>query len=324
MDGRDKVAYTVTMASMILAFDVVFPILAYMMVGFIATKKRVWSAETAQTVNRLIFSIFLPVLLFENIRSVSMDQVLDAHLTAYAVTSVLFTYALLFILVPRIEKDNSRKGVMIQGIYRSNYIIIGIPMTQVILGQENIGHTATLIGIIIPMFNIMGIVAMEVYRDSRIHWGRLLKNVAKNPFVVATFFGFTVLLSGISLPSFVETSTMSIGRAATPMALVAMGGCFRFEGVKDCLKPLLISVLGKLILMPAVWLTVAALLGFRGHAYISLLSLYGAPVAVSSYSIAQQMGGDRELASQIVVYTSVFSILTLFLITLVTKSLGLY
>jgi len=115
-----------------------------------------------------------------------------------------------------------------------------------------------------------------------------------------------------------------MGRAATPMALAAMGGAFRFEGAKNCLKPLVIVIIGRLILMPAFWLTVAALLGFRGHAFISLLSLYGAPVAVSSYSIAVQMGGDSELASQIVVYTSICSIITLFLLTFITKSLGLY
>lgn len=312
------------MASLSLAFNVVFPILAYMMVGFTATKMKVWDEDTAMTVNKLIFNTFLPVLLYENIRNIDLGQGVNLPVTAYALASVLITYGLLFILVPMIEKDNNRRGVMIQGIYRSNYIIVGIPMTQTILGQENIGYTAVLIGIIIPLFNIMAIIAMEVYRDSTIRWTRMLKNVATNPFVVATVLGAGVLISGVSLPPFIQTTTVSLGRAATPFALAAMGGCFRFEGAKNCLKQLIITVSGKLVFMPAVWLTVAALLGFRGHAFISLMSLYGAPVAVSSYSIAQQMGGDTELASQIVVYTSVFSIITLFLVTFITKSLRLY
>ena len=312
------------MANLYLAFEVVFPILTYMMVGFAATKLNVWDAETSAKVNKLIFVSFLPILLYENIRGINMDQGIDYRLTIYAVASVLITYGLLFIIIPMIEKDNNRRGVMIQGIYRSNYIIIGVPMTQTILGQENIGFTAALIGVIIPIFNILAIIAMEIYRDSHVHWGRIVKNVVKNPFVIATFFGFGVLLSGIRLPSFIDTATVAMGRTATPIALAAMGGCFRFGGAKNCLKQLIISVSGKLVCMPAIWLTVAALLGFRGHAFVSLMSLYGAPVAVSSYSIAQQMGGDSELASQIVVYTSVFSILTLFLVTFITKSLGLY
>ncbi|MCL1848984.1 MAG: AEC family transporter [Clostridiales bacterium] len=312
------------MASLILAFNVVFPILAYMMIGFTATKLKIWSEDAATTVNKLLFTFFLPVLLFENIRGFDLAQGLDARLTVFALATVFITYGLLFLFIPMIEKDRSRRGVMIQGIYRSNYIIIGVPMTQTILGRENIGFTAALIGIIIPLFNIMAIIAMEVYRDSRIHWGRLLQNVVKNPFVIATVFGFGVLFSGISLPVFLTTTTLSIGRAATPMALAAMGGCFRFGGAKNCLKQLAVTVIGKLVLMPTLWLTIAALMGFRGHAFISLMSLYGAPVAVSSYSIAQQMGGDSELASQVVVYTSAFSILTLFLITFITKSIGLY
>ena len=312
------------MASLILAFEVVFPILVYMMVGFAATKLDIWNEETAMTLNQLLSVVFLPILLFENIRSIDMAQGMNVPVMLYALLSVLLTYGLLFIIVPRIEKDNRRRGVMIQGIYRSNYIIMGIPMTQTILGQENIGYTAALIGIFIPLFNILAVVALEIYRDSAIHWGRILKNVLKNPFVVATACGFAVLLSGVPFPKILTTITVSIGRAATPIALVAMGGCFRFAGARKCLKQLIITVSGKLVLMPALWLTVAALLGFRGHAFISLMSLYGAPVAVSSYSLAQMMGGDTDLASQVVVYTSVFSILTLFLITFITKSLGLY
>ena len=312
------------MANLYLAFKVVFPILTYMMVGFLAAKAKVWNEESATNLNKLIFISFLPILLYENIRSVDLSQGIDYRVTLYAVISILITYGLLFILIPLVEKDNSRRGVMIQGIYRSNYIIVGVPMTQTILGREDIGFTAALIGIMIPIFNILAIIAMEIYRDSHIHWGRILKNVLLNPFVIATFFGFGVLLTGFQMPEFIDTATVAMGRAATPVALAAMGGCFRFEGARNCLKQLVISVSGKLILMPAIWLSVAALLGFRGHPFISLMSLYGAPVAVSSYSIAQQMNGDCELASQIVVYTSLFSILTLFLITFITKSLGLY
>jgi predicted permease len=116
-----------------------------------------------------------------------------------------------------------------------------------------------------------------------------------------------------------------MGRAATPMALAAMGGCFRFGGAKNCMRQLITSICGKLLIMPAIWLTIAAVFfGFRGEPFVCLLTLYAAPVAVSSYSMAQLMGGDGELASQIVVYTSVFSIFTIFWITFITKSLGMF
>jgi predicted permease len=137
--------------------------------------------------------------------------------------------------------------------------------------------------------------------------------------------GLFVLFAHVPIPPLIANTTGTMARAATPMALAAMGGCFRFDGAKRCLRQLIISAGGKLLVMPAVWLTIAAVFfNFRGEAFVCLLTLYAAPVAVSSYSMAQQMGGDGELASQIVVYTSVCSIFTIFWLTFITKSLGMF
>ncbi|MDR0469620.1 MAG: AEC family transporter, partial [Peptococcaceae bacterium] len=283
-----------------LSFEVVFPLMVYMMMGFIAGKMKLWDEKNATVFNRVVFTLFLPILLFENIRTVDLDLGVDFGLILFAIVSILITIAVLCFLVPRFEKENSRRGVMVQGIFRSNFIIFGMVMTKTILGPAEKGYSAFMMVILIPLFNVLAILSLEIFRGNKIDWPRILRNLITNPFIVTSVLGLIVLLGRISIPPLILTTTSTMGRAATPMALAAMGGCFRFGGAKNCMKQLVTSVCGKLLVMPAIWLTIAAAcFGFRGEPFVCLLTLYAAPAAVSSYSLAQLMGGDGELASQI-------------------------
>ena len=313
------------LANLYLSFEVVFPLMIYMLVGYIAARAKLWDEHNATVVNRVAFTMFLPVLLFENIRAVNLDLGVDYGLLLFAIISILITIGVLFLLIPRIEKDNRRRGVMVQGIFRSNFIIFGMVMTKTILGPAEQGYSAFMMAILIPLFNVLAIIILELFNGKKPDWSDIFRNLITNPFIVASTFGLIVLFARIPIHPLIETVTGTLGRAATPLALAAMGGCFRFEGAKSCMKQLIISIGGKLLIMPALWLTIAALaFGFRGEAFVCLLTLYAAPVAVSSYSMAHQMGGDGVLASQIVVYSSVLSIFTIFWITFITKSLGLF
>jgi predicted permease len=266
----------------------------------------------------------MPVLLFDNIRTIDLAEGVNTRLLLYALSTVLITFFLLCLIIPRLEKDSRRIGVMIQGIFRSNYILFGIPVAQMLWGREQLGDTAALVALLIPLFYVLAVLALEIFLGGRVNWGRILRNTLTNPLIIGAVAGLLLLLSGLALPKFAAVAVSNFGKVATPLALTALGGGFRFAGAKNCLRPLLITVTGRLIVMPAVWLTLAALLGFRDLAMISLLPVYASPVAVSSYTMAQQMGGDEELASQHVVYSSVFSIVTMFIAIFIMKELKLF
>ena len=102
-----------------------------------------------------------------------------------------------------------------------------------------------------------------------------------------------------------------------------LGATFRFEAVKENFRRLILALSCKLIIFPAVTLPIAAALGFRGIDILGLLILFGAPVADASYSMAVQMDGDNELAAEVVVFSSLFSILTLFIWIFLLKNLAI-
>ena len=115
-----------------------------------------------------------------------------------------------------------------------------------------------------------------------------------------------------------------LGDIAAPLQLFLLGVFFDFKGMKKFIRQLITVNTGKLIIFPAIFLTVAYLLGFRQADFVSLMGIYAAPTAINSFTMAQQMGGNEDLAGSIVVSTTTVSILTMFLWILIFKTLGAY
>ena len=312
------------MDNLILAFTVVFPLLAYLTLGYFLRRRGLWSEATVRQMNGICFKLFLPVLLFENVRSIDLSQGVDFRLIGFSAAAIVLTFILGWLLVPLLEKENPKRGVMIQCLFRSNFILFGIPVALSLWGHDQLGDTAAVIAVIVPLFNFLAVLSLELFREGKIQFGNIGKNILTNPLILASLLGLLFLVAGIPLPGVISSTTSAISKVATPLGLMVLGGSFSFAATRGLIRQLVICVVGRLIAVPAIWLTAGALLGFRGLAMITLLPLFGSPVATSSFAMAQQMGGDSDLAGQLVVYTSIFSIFTMFLWIVVLKSLCLF
>ena len=310
------------MENLILSVNVVLPLFLLMAAGYITKQLKLYDKQAHTVMNRLVFRLFLPMLLFKNIYQTNLNTEFNGKVFIFAVVSVLLMFGLLFAVIPLIEKDNRRRGVLIQGIGRSNFVIFGMPMAETLCGG-NMATTSLLVAIVVPMFNVLSVIALEVFRGGKIDVKKILLGIVKNPLIIASLLGFIFLLAGIRLPAPIEKAVVDLAGIATPFALFLLGGALEFSRVGGNLRPLLIGVTGRLIVMPAIFITAAVLLGFRDVELVSMMVLFMAPSAVSSYTMAQQMGGDGELAGQQVVFTTAFSIFTIFLIVLLVKNLGL-
>ena len=310
------------MENLILSVNVVLPLFLLMAAGYITKHLKLYDKQSHTVMNRLVFRLFLPMLLFKNIYQTNLNTEFNGKVFIFAVVSVLLMFGLLFTVIPLIEKDNRRRGVLIQGIGRSNFVIFGMPMAETLCGG-NMATTSLLVAIVVPMFNVLSVIALEVFRGGKIDVKKILLGIVKNPLIIASLLGFIFLLAGIRLPAPIEKAVVDLAGIATPFALFLLGGALEFSRVGGNLRPLLIGVTGRLIVMPAIFITAAVLLGFRDVELVSMMVLFMAPSAVSSYTMAQQMGGDGELAGQQVVFTTAFSIFTIFLIVLLVKNLGL-
>lgn len=311
------------MDSLILAASVVFPIFALIVLGYILKRIKMVDDHSLNVINKLVFKVFLPVLLFYNIYKTDVATAFDGPFLLYALICILSVALLLFLFVPLFIKENSRRGVFIQGVFRSNFVLFGLPVTVLLLGENGAGLTSVAIAMVVPVFNVLAVICLEVFRGGKPNPIKILKGIATNPLIIASVLGILFLLFGIKIPNFAEGVVRDISRVATPLALIALGGSFTFTAVKGNIPTLSWAVALRLVIVPAAVLSIGALLGFRGAQIVALLSMFASPTAVSSYTMAQQMDGDGDLAAQIVVFTSAFSIITMFLFIFTLKSLAL-
>ena len=290
------------MENLALAFNVVMPLFLMMALGYCIRLLKLGDEATFKKMNNIVFRVFLPILLFHNVISTDLSTAFNGPLLLTAVCFVIAEFALCMIFVPLLEKENRRRGVLVQGIMRSNFVIFGLPVLVSLCGENsNTGAVSLVIAVVVPMFNAFSVIALEVYRGGKLNFWKIAKSVASNPLI--------------------EKPLSDLADVATPLALVILGAEFSFRQVKSCLRQLVLGVTGRLIVMPLIFLTIAILLGFRGEELIALMVMLAAPPAVSSFTMAQQMEGDSELAGGLVVFGSLFAVLTMFVWIFALKSL---
>ena len=311
------------MENLVLSFNVMLPLFLCMMLGYLLRRVGMLEPALLKGLNKLCFKVFLPFYLFNNVYSTNISEAFNAKLLIFSVGCVVVLFVLLMLFIPKIEKDHRRCGVMIQGIFRSNFALFGLPVAISLCGEQNVGPTSLLVGMIVPVYNIMAVIALETFRGGKPNPKKIIKGIITNPLIIASLLGALFNVLHIQLPTTVEKSLIDIGKVATPLSLVALGGEFMFSSVKGYFKQLMTVLAGKLVLSPLVMVALAALIGLRNEMLVPVMIMFGAPTAVSSFPMAQQMDGDGELAASIVVFTSAFAILTIFFWIFILKQLML-
>ncbi len=312
------------LSNFIVSLEAVFPMFAIMAIGALIRKAGLITPPEQKRFNRIVFICCFPAMMFINLYGKDIASAMNVKLIIYAVAVILILYAITVITVIRIEPSQKTRGAMIQAIYRSNFVIMGIPIVQNVFGRGELAMTAVVVTVIVPIFNILAVVTLEVFRGSKPNFKDILANLAKNPIILGAVAGIISIIFNIKLPAFIENPINLMGEAATPMTLLLLGASFNFESAAKEKRNLIICIVGRLIIFPLVGLTGAILMGFRGVALLTLVAMLAAPSAVTSYTMAQSMDSDYELAGNCVIFSSIFSCFTMFLWIFILKTMGMF
>lgn len=311
------------MENLIVAIKVVAPLCIMMALGYGIRRLNLVNDETVKQMNNVTFRIFLPTLLFYNVYQTDLHGTFRPKLTIFSVAAVFGMCLLAVVITTLVEKENFKRGAIVQAAFRSNFVIFGLPVTLSLYGPEQVGVTALLVSIIVPTYNLLCVIVLELFRGQKINVRKIIVGIVTNPLILAAAFALTLLFTGIRLPQTVEGILGEISGVATPLALIILGASFTFSDTKAYRRQLVLGISQKLVLMPLIFVPIGVALGFRNVELVSLLILLGAPTAVSSFSMADQMGSDSKLAGQLIVYSSAFSIITIFVWVLVLRQMAL-
>ena len=313
------------MENFLLAFNVGFPIFLIMMLGVILKRKNMLDEKSLNVMNSLIFRLFMPTLLFFNIYNMGDLSTLsfdNLKLLVYAFISILIVLFLAWLIYMPNVKDRKKLSVLIQGVYRGNFVLFGLAIADSLYGKESLGTVSLLTAIVIPTFNVIAVILLEYYSGNEVNKIKLIKQVFKNPLIIATLTAIVFLVLKINIPKPVYKAIGDISKIATPLAFLVLGAGLKFGNILKNLKYLISVNILRLIGNPLITVGLGKLLGFQGIELVALLSMSACPTAVVSYTMAKEMNADGDLAGEIVATTSMLSIFTIFCWVLVLKNLG--
>lgn len=306
-----------------ISFNTVAPLFLMIGTGWLVKRKRLISPAAAREANSLCFKVFMSVLMFHNIYTADLRSAFNVPLLIFCMAGILAEFFIGLLVVCRIESSPPARGAMVQAFFRANGILLGLPIAASLFGETQVGSVALILGVTVPTFNVLAVISLELFRGGHPNPRTILRGVLTNPLVLGAIAGFLLSLAQLRLPAVLESAVTSIARGATPLSLVLMGALMDFGRIRSSIRNLAVCTLTRLVIAPAVFLSLAAALGFRGTALCTVLILFAAPVAVNTYTMTLQMEGDADLAGGIVLVSTAFSCLTLFLWIWLLKGLAL-
>ena len=313
------------MENLIFSLNATIPIFLMMLLGMLF-RKLGWMDEVfSAKMNKFVFLVPLPVLLFEQLATVDFSEVWDIKfiLFCFVVTAISITISTLISLL---WKDRSIKGEFIQATYRSSAALLGIAFIQNIYGT--VGMAPLMIIGSVPLYNIMAVVVLSVFKPGNNSFDKALvkktlKGIATNPIIIGIVVGFVWSALKLPMPLILHKTVSSIGATATPMGLMSMGATFEMKKATSKMKPTLVAVFMKLVGFCVVFLPMAALLGFRNEEMIAILVMLGSATTVSCFVMARNMGHEGTLSSGVIMMTTLLSAFTLTMWLDVLRSFGL-
>ena len=328
------------MGSCLFALNAVLPIILMVAIGYFLKKIGFIVGDMAAKMNKLVFRVFLPVMIFLNIYNIEGESGLDAGFVIYAVVAVLAVFIVAIPAVMLITKRPESRGALLQGAFRSYYTLIGIPLAQSLFGDEGGAVASLLLAVGVPLFNVLAVVSLSIFGGAgeRVSVKKILLGILKNPLIHGVLIGTSILViknilvsQGITFDLYDVAPLAKVltylSSLATPLALLVLGAQFEFLAVSALRREIISGTLIRAFIVPFAAIGVAYIFfrdRFDGAQFAALVAMFATPVAVSSVPMAQEMGADVTLAGQLVVWTTVLSAFTVFLISFGLSMLGIF
>ena len=328
------------METFIFALNAVLPIILIVAIGYFLKKRGFMDQKFAKMANKLVFNFFLPPLLFLNVYKIKDIGDIDFGFILYGIIVLISLFLLAIPAVIAFTKDASRRGVLLQSSFRSNFAYIGIPVAMSLFGEEGVAVASILSAAFIPVFNILAVISLSMFNtgSEKPSVKKILIGIVKNPLIQSIVLGLIVLAMRSYFVKYSISFRLSdikpvfevmelISKLATPLALLSLGAQFEFSAVKELKREISFGVLLRCAISPAIGIGIAYFAfgnKFGGAEFAAFVAAFATPVAVSSIPMAQEMGGDVQLAGQLVVWTTLLSVATQFIAAFLLKSAGIF
>ncbi len=327
------------MDSLLFSLGAVAPIIAMVLLGYFLKQIGWMDAVFAKNANRLVFRVFMPVMLFLNIYRIEDVGSMEFGYIWYVVAMLILIFLVSIPAVLAVARKKDRCGALLQASFRSGYSLIGIPLAESLYGKEGAIAATFLSAAVIPLFNVLAVISLSVFNEGekKTSVKRIVIDILKNPLILGIEAGLLALGirsllgdAGIAFRLSDITPLMTVlqyvSNLAIPTALLVLGAQFELSAVSSLRREIVFGTVVRTVIVPIVAIGIAVLFfsgTFQKAHFATFVSVFATPVAVTTVPMAQEMGGDVTLAGQLVVWSTLVSALSVFLAAFLLRVAGL-
>ncbi len=293
------------------AFSITAPIFVVLLLGTLLKKRGMIDESFIKTASSLVFNIGLPVMLFTTSASADFSHIADINVLVAFTLMTLLVFAGSLLTTHWFTREPRDHGVIIQGAFRGNLVILGLAFCANAYGERGLATATLPVAMTVVLYNVLSIYVLNCsLQRSGNSFTATLNGIIKNPLMLAIAAGLLFNASGLTMPVILLDSGKYLSQMVLPLALICIGGALDLSQLKRIDAATLSATVWKLILSPLLACGIAIGLGVRGENLAILFVLAACPSATVSFVMVQAMKGNALLAANIVVQTTLWSLLS--------------
>ena len=311
--------------NIIFTTNIVAPVFLIILLGYFLKKIGVINENFVEITSKFVFNVSLPAFIFMKISTLDLTAALDMEQIIFIYAGTLLVYFIVWIIASLFIKDGRDLSVFVQGAYRSNYAIVGLAIIANLFGDEGLGKASLILAFLLPVYNVLAVIILTVpmRKIRKLKLSSSVYEVILNPLIIAVIVALPFSYFKLELPTMLLTTGNFLADVALPLALIGIGGSLNIENIKRASTLAFSSSILKLIVVPVVLTFFAYLFGFRDMDLGIMFILFACPTAIVSFIMAEAMGANSKLAGNIVVISTIGSVITISAAIIILKSAGL-
>lgn len=306
---------------MLAILSALLPTFALIVVGYVLRERRFLPDSFWPGAEKLTYFITFPALLFSNTAKADLGSLPLLGIATAMLGTIAICTALILVARPVLKVSAPTFSSLVQGAIRPN-TYIGLAVAAALLGTHGLTVTALCVALVVPTVNVISVLACAHLGENDRKPGvlSLLRDVAKNPLLMACVLGSLFNVVGIGLPPIIGPFLEVLGRAALPIGLLAVGAGLDLSAARRAGFPVGVSSVGKLVLSPAIAAGLCLMLGLPDIELAAVVLYAALPCSASAYVLARLMGGDAQMMASIITVHTLLAIITMPVIAILTQA----
>lgn len=292
---------------------IVLPVFLVVGLGFSLKGSGLVDSAFLFQLNRLIYYVALPALLFYKIATADFSSSFNPRLLAGMVFSIVAVFAISYLYTVLRRYPVTARGAFTQGAFRGNLAYVGLAIAFNAYGTEGFAIAGVLIGFLVPLLNALAVLSLllpQQGQDRQFGKAFWAAQFIFNPLIIASFIGIAWSFFNIPLPLVLDRALDILTGMSLPLALLSIGASFSPANLRGEITKALLACGIKIFWMPLFTGAVLLLLGIRGMELGVGVVLAASPTATAAYIMAQQLKSDAELSGSIIMLSTLLSVVT--------------